>query len=116
MEKTYEKVSQKKQTGYCVVLKSRSRYSSVESPYETMYIDMNGDVMYIDHNSSCYAGGGACTFRKGDSNFRRNVKSFMELLLEQNVKEFKNMRDVLTGEWYEMAEKIRENAVSKYKF
>ena len=116
MEKTYEKVSQEKQTGYRVVLKSRSRYSSVELPYETMYIDMNGDVMYIDHDSSCSAGGGFCTFRRGELNFRENVRAFMEQLLKQNVEEFRNMRNVLTGEWHEMAETVRKNAVSKYNF
>lgn len=104
MEKTYEKVTQERQSGYRVVLTSHSRYSSVESPWETMYIDMSGDVISIDHDSSCSAGGGFCTFNKDDHDFQRHVRFFMELLLEKNLEEFKNMRNVLTGEWYEMAE------------
>lgn len=116
MEKLFEKVTHDKQTGYKVVITSKSRYSSIESPYETMYIDMNGDVMYIDHDSSDSAGGGFCYYTKDKPDFWRHVRSFMEKLLEQNVDEFKKMRDVLTGEWLEMAETIRKDAVSKFDF
>ena len=120
MKKTYKKVTEKKQTGYSVDLKSRSRGSSIETTCETMYIDTSGDVISIDHDTSCYAGGGFCTFSKEDPNFRRHVKSFMEQLLDQNLEEFKKMRNVLTGEWYEMAETVREYAIkaalSKFDF
>lgn len=116
MKKTYEKVTQERQTGYQVVLTSRSRYSSVELPYETMYIDMNGKVISIDHDSSGSAGGGFCTYTKDNHDFRRNVRFFMEHLLEKDLEEFKRMRNVLTGEWYEMAESVRKHAVSKFNF
>ena len=116
MKKTYEKVTQERQSGYSVVLTSHSRYSSVEFPYETMYIDMNGDVISIVHDSSNYAGGGFCTYTKDNYNFRRHVKFFMEQLLEKDLNEFKNMHNVLTGEWYEMAETVRKHAISKFNF
>ena len=116
MEKTYGKVTLERQTGYRVVLTSSSAYSSVEMPWETMYIDMSGDVMYIDHDSSCYAGGGFCTYRREDPDFRRHVRYFMERLLEKDLQEFKKMFEVLTGEWHAMAESVRKHAASKYEF
>lgn len=51
MEKTYTKVTQEKQSGY-----------RVESSCETIHIDMSSNVISLTHDTSCYAGGGFCTY------------------------------------------------------
>lgn len=105
MEKTYTKVTEEKQSGY-----------RVESSCETIHIDMSGNVISLTHDTSCCAGGGFCTYTEDNDDFRIQVRFFMEQLLEKDLKEFKNMRNVLTGEWYEMAESVRKHAVSKFNF
>ena len=116
MEKTYGKVTEERQTGYKVVITSRTNHSSVEMPWETMYIGTDGNVIRIVHDSSCSAGGGFCDYVKDTPGFDGAVRNFMRMLLEKNVEEFKSMRSVLNDHWYTVAESVRKIAAAKFDF
>lgn len=83
---------------------------------EELTIDETGKPIKLVHDTSCYWGGGFCIYTEEHPQFEISVKCFMELLLKQDIYEFKLLRDSLNQEYRRIAEKVRQKAAEEYNF
>lgn len=83
---------------------------------EILTIDETGKPISLEHNTSCYTGGGFCIYTEEKPQFKIAVERFMEFLLKEDIYEFKLLRNSLSQEYRQIAEKVRKKAAEKYNF
>ena len=83
---------------------------------EWLDVDLNGNVIQLEHDTSQFRGGGGCTYYPGEDRFEDHVRYFMSKLLEQSPSDFKDMRSRLNPKWREVAEAVRKQFIAKYDF
>lgn len=81
----------------------------------SLTVDGNGNPTKAFYDSPGPHGGG---FESGPSstNFQRCVELVMYTILEEDVNEFREMRDSLNLKYRELAESLRKAKTSKYDF
>ena len=75
-------------------------------PYQDLFVNVNGEVTWIEHDTSFYAGDGKCSYTQSNQDFKIHVRCFMEDLLRRDISEFESMKGALKQEWRKMAEEV----------
>lgn len=104
MYKLYEEKNPKLCLGKAFELRDKQCGNVIE----TIHVNLSGEVIKLEHDSSASQGVGSCTNTPKDSNFMANVEFFMKSLLQQNIYEFQRMRNSLNTRWRAVAERIRK--------
>ena len=93
-----------------------SNHNGVFVETEWLDVDRDGNVIKIEHDTSQFRGGGACTYYPSEDRFEDHVRYFMSSLLKQNKSDFKDMRSRLNSKWRRIAEAVRKEAIANYDF
>lgn len=70
-------------------------------------------MIYFEHDSSTGRGGGYMSLESDDRDFTRYVSMFMKGLINSDPYEYKKMHNLLKGQWYQLSENIRVQALKK---
>ena len=85
-------------------------------PYEFIYIDAYGQIVFFKHDTSSFEGGREYTLYPNDEEFIADIESFFDKLLSKDIEMFKAMKKNLSEEWQGLAKKAQERAKAKYDF
>jgi hypothetical protein len=104
------KVYNNTNTNICIGKAFELRSKQYGKVIETLFVNLNGDVIKLSNESGANREGGPCTYTSDDSDFTKQVELFMNALIDQNVFEFQRMRNALNTRWRAIAESIRSRA------
>lgn len=107
MYKLYDEKDSKICFGKAFELRAKDDLGKV---IETIFVNLSGEVIKLEHDGSIYYEEGSRTFNPDDAEFTDNVKHFMRALFQQNIYEFQRMRNSLNTRWRNLAEEIRSKA------
>ena len=83
---------------------------------EWLFVNLQGDIVSLEHDTSQYRGGGACIYTPQTENFDAHVRYFFEKLLKENKEEFIKLRGKLNSRWKSVAESVRKDAIAAFDF